>query len=367
MNRPSAETLPASAALFDPLTQRGVTLRNRIVVSPMCQYSCEDGFATDWHLVHLGSRAVGGAGAVLVEATAVTAAGRISPADMGLWKDEHVAPLARIAAFVAAQGALPGIQLAHAGRKASTRAPWLGRGAVPAAEGGWTPLGPTGEPFADNYPTPRAMSEADIELAVAAFVAAARRAREAGFQIVEVHAAHGYLLHEFYSPLINTREDRWGGSFENRTRLVVEVTRRVRAAWPADLPVWVRISASDWAEGGWDVDESVRLARRLKEAGADLVDCSSGGGVAWQKIAAGPGYQVPFARRVRREGGIATGAVGLITEPAQADAILRAGEADVVLLARQELRDPYWPLHAARTLGVDVPWPKPYGRAKPAG
>jgi 2,4-dienoyl-CoA reductase-like NADH-dependent reductase (Old Yellow Enzyme family) len=361
---PPADPL-SPAALFDPLTLRSVTLRNRIAVSPMCQYSCADGLASEWHLVHLGSRAVGGAGAVLVEASAVTPEGRISPQDMGIWKDEHVAPLARVAAFVRQHGAVAGIQLAHAGRKGSARRPWDGTGAAPASDGGWTPVGPGTEPFSPEYTAPRALSEVELAGVVDAFRLAARRALRAGFQLVEVHSAHGYLLHQFLSPLVNRRSDGWGGSFENRTRLALEVTRAVRAEWPAELPVWVRISATDWADGGWNPDDSVRLAALLREAGVDLVDCSSGGAVAHQKVALGPGYQVPFAERIRREAGVRTGAVGLITDPAQADAIVRAGRADVVLLAREELRDPYWPLHAARALGVDVPWPSQYLRAKP--
>jgi 2,4-dienoyl-CoA reductase-like NADH-dependent reductase (Old Yellow Enzyme family) len=361
----SSPTLADTATLFDPLVLRSVTLPNRIVVSPMCQYSAVDGFAGEWHLVHLGSRAVGGAGAVLVEATAVTPEGRISPQDLGLWKDGHVPPLARIAAFVEAHGALAGVQLAHAGRKGSTRRPWDGGGTVPSAEGGWTPAGPGDEPFNESYPRPLAMTEVDIAVAVEAFRAAAQRARHAGFRLVEVHAAHGYLLHQFLSPLVNRRTDRYGGSFENRARLTLEVVRAVRGAWPAELPMWVRLSATDWAEGGWDVEQSVRLAGLLRDAGADLVDVSSGGAVAHQKVEPRPGYQVAFADRIRREAGVRTGAVGLITEPEHADAVLRAGQADVILLARAELRDPYWPLHAAQRLGVEVAWPPQYLRGKP--
>lgn len=356
--------MPPSAALFDPLTQRSVTLRNRVVVSPMCQYSCADGFATDWHLVHLGSRAAGGAGAVFAEATAVTSEGRISPHDLGIWSDAHAEPLARAAAFIAAQGAAPGIQLAHAGRKASTRRPWDGGGVVPIEAGGWVPFAPGDEPFAPNYPTPRAMSEDDIARAIDAFAAAAKRSLGAGFRIVEIHAAHGYLVHQFLSPLVNLRNDHWGGSFENRTRFALEVVRAVRSVWPDELPLWMRVSATDWAEGGWDLEQSVRLARMVGPLGVDLIDCSSGGAVHHQKIEVGPGYQVPFAARIRREAGVATGAVGLITDARQADAVLRAGHADVVLLARAELRDPYWPLHAAQELGIDVPWPPQYQRAK---
>ena len=353
------------SALFTPFTQRSVTLRNRIVVSPMCQYSCVDGFATDWHLVHLGARAVGGAGMVMVEAAAVVPEGRITPADLGIWSDEHAIVLGRIAAFIAAQGAVPAIQLAHAGRKASTARPWDGGRAIASNIGGWTPLGPTAEAYAEDSNPPHALEEHGIEQVIDAFRAAARRAHRAGFRIAEVHAAHGYLLHAFLSPLVNTRTDAWGGSLSGRARLAVEVTRAVREEWPADAPVWVRISATDWAEGGWSPDDSVQLAALLREAGAELIDCSSGGAVRWQKIAVAPGYQVPFAERVRREAGIASGAVGLITEPAQAEAIIATGRADVVLLARQMLRDPYWPLHAAEVLGVEVAWPLQYLRAKP--
>jgi 2,4-dienoyl-CoA reductase-like NADH-dependent reductase (Old Yellow Enzyme family) len=358
-------SLAAEAGLFEPFIQRSITFRNRIVVSPMCQYSCVDGFATDWHLVHLGSRAVGGAAVVIAEASAVTAEGRISPQDLGLWTDAHGEPLARVARFVHDHGAVPGIQLAHAGRKASVRRPWEGGGVVEIAHGGWVPLAPGDEPFATNFAAPRAMTEDDLVRVIEAFGLAAWRAHAAGFRLLEVHAAHGYLLHQFLSPLVNRRADRWGGAFENRVRLTIAVVRAVRASWPAELPLWVRISATDWAEGGWDLAQSVRLARLLRDAGVDLVDCSSGGAVHHQKIELGPGYQVPFAERIRREAAIATGAVGLITEARQADAIVRAGQADVVLLARQELRDPYWPLHAARELGVDLEWPPQYRRAKP--
>jgi 2,4-dienoyl-CoA reductase-like NADH-dependent reductase (Old Yellow Enzyme family) len=359
-----ADALPASASLFEPLTLRSVTFRNRVVVSPMCQYSAEDGIANDWHVVHLGSRAVGGAGAVIAEATSVTPEGRISPGDLGLWNDDQVAPLARVAAFVAAHGAVAGVQLAHAGRKAGTARPWEGGKSLAPGQGGWITEGPSAEPFAPGHGAPRAMSEAAIEAVIEAFRSAARRAHRAGFRLIEIHAAHGYLVHQFLSPLVNRRTDRWGGAFEQRTRLALEVTRAVRAAWPGELPLWVRISATDWAEGGWDVDQSVRLVSLLRAEGVDLVDCSSAGAVAHQKVAVGPGYQVPFAERVRRETGVRTGAVGLITEPGQADAVLREGKADVVLLARAELRDPYWPLHAAHALGVDAPWPVQYLRAK---
>jgi len=353
------------ALLFTPLTQRSLTLPNRIAVSPMCQYSSDDGFANDWHLVHLGSRAVGGAGLVMTEAAAVEARGRISPQDLGIWRDDHIDGLARITAFIRAQGSVPAIQLAHAGRKASTSRPWGGgRGAIAPQDGGWEVIGPTDEPFVPEYPVPQAMTRADMDAVIAAFAQAAGRARAAGFQVVEVHAAHGYLLHEFLSPLVNTRTDDYGGSFENRVRLVLEVVRAVRAAWDEALPLWVRISASDWAEGGWDVEQSAALARLLKAEGVDLIDCSSGGAVNGVRIPAAPGYQVPFAAHIRREAGIATGAVGLITEAQQAEAILQNGEADVVLLARELLRQPYWPLQAAHALGVDVAWPVQYERAK---
>ncbi len=350
--------------LFDPLVLRSLTLRNRIVVSPMCQYSSEDGLATDWHLVHLGSRAVGGAGLVMTEAAAVTPEGRISPEDLGIWQDAHVAPLERIVRMVHAQGIACGIQIAHAGRKASTHRPWSGQGAIPPEDGGWEPVGPTGERFADNYPAPRALTSGEIAGTVRAFADAARRALAAGFDVVEVHAAHGYLLHEFLSPLSNTRTDEYGASFANRSRLALEVVDAVRGVWPAHLPVFVRISATDWTPGGWDIEQSVELARILASHGVDLVDCSSGGNVAAARIPLEPGYQVPFAERIRKEAGVATAAVGLITTPAQADEIIRTGRADCVCLARELLRDPYWPLHAAKTLGHDVPWPTQYLRAK---
>jgi 2,4-dienoyl-CoA reductase-like NADH-dependent reductase (Old Yellow Enzyme family) len=350
--------------LFAPLSLRSVTLRNRIAVSPMCQYSAEAGRANDWHLVHLGARAAGGAGLVLVEATAVEARGRISPADLGLWEDGQIEPLARIVRFVDGQGAVAGVQLAHAGRKASTAAPWDGGGPVSPAAGGWTAVAPSPLPFADGYPAPEALDEAGIRGVVAAFAAAARRARAAGFRTVELHAAHGYLLHQFLSPLTNRRTDAWGGSFENRTRLVREVTSAVRAAWPDELPLLVRISATDWVPGGWEVEQSVELCRALRELGADLVDVSSGGLVPTAKVPAGPGYQAGFAERIRREAGVPTGAVGMITSPEQADHVIRTGQADLVLLARELLRDPHFPLRAARALGHDGPWPRQYVRAR---
>ncbi len=354
-----------SAHLFAPLMQRGVTLRNRIVVSPMCQYAARDGLADDWHLVHLGSRAAGGAGAVLAEATAVLPEGRISPQDLGLWSDAHIEPLARIFRFIDAQGAVPGIQLAHAGRKASTAAPWTGGGPLGEVDGGWPArvTAPSALPFSTDHPVPQALDQAGLATVVAAFALAARRAHAAGCRLLEIHAAHGYLLHQFLSPLSNRRDDGYGGDFAGRTRLVREVTRAVRAAWPADLPLWVRLSATDWVEGGWTVEDSVALSRDLAALGVDLVDCSSGGSTPAAAIPVGPGFQVPFAARIRAEAGIATGAVGLITEPAQADAIVREGRADVVLMARELLRQPHWPLQAAAALRQPAPVPKPYERA----
>jgi len=350
--------------LFTPLTLRDVTLRNRIVVSPMCEYSSPDGFATDWHVVHLGSRAVGGAGLVLTEATAVTADGRISPSDLGIYRDDHVDPLARIFRFVESQGAVPGMQLAHAGRKASTAEPWNGGGPVAVADGGWTPIyAPSALPFRDGWQTPRAMSEAEIAAVVDAFAHAARRLLAAGGKVAEIHAAHGYLLHEFLSPLTNHRQDRYGGSFDNRTRIVREVVDAVRAVWPERLPLLVRISATDWVDGGWTIEDSVALVAQLKDRGVDMIDCSSGGNVARASIPVGPGYQVPFAARIRKETGIMTGAVGLITEAVQAETILAQGQADAIVMARELLRDPYFPLHAARTLGAPVNPPVQYLRA----
>ena len=353
--------------LFEPLALRGLTLANRIVVSPMCQYSSVDGFANDWHFVHLGGRAVGGAALVFTEATAVTADGRISPDDLGIWKDDHVESLRRIVGFVRAAGAAAGMQLAHSGRKGSTKRPWFGQGRIDPAEGGWQPVGPTEEPFADTYPVPHALTLAEVADIVTAYKQAARRALDAGFDVVEVHAAHGYLIHEFLSPLSNHRTDAYGGSLDNRLRLCLNIVDAVRSVWPDDQPVFVRISSTDWTTGGWDIDEAVELCRRLKDRGVDLVDCSSGGNVATATVPIGPGYQVPFAERIRREAGVATGAVGLITTPAQADDIVRGGRADCVFLARELLRDPYWPLRAARELGHLAPWPAQYLRAAPPG
>jgi 2,4-dienoyl-CoA reductase-like NADH-dependent reductase (Old Yellow Enzyme family) len=352
------------SALFQPLRLREVTLRNRVAVSPMCQYSARDGLPTEWHLVHLGSRAVGGAGLVIAEASAVSPEGRISPDDTGLWSDAHAAAWAPIARFVVEQGAAPGIQLAHAGRKASTDAPWRGGRPVGAAPRGWPPVGPSPLPFEEGYPVPRELTIDEIEGVVGAFRDAARRAEEAGFQVVEIHMAHGYLLHQFLSPLTNRRTDEYGGSLDGRMRLPLEVARAVREAFPVERPVFARISATDWVEGGWDLEQSIVLARELRERGVDLVDCSSGGAVPDARVPAAPGYQVPFAAAIRERAGIATGAVGLLTEPAQAEAIVAGGQADLVLLARQMLRDPYWPLHAAHALGDAAPWPVQYLRAR---
>ncbi len=349
--------------LFEPLTLRSVTLSNRIVVSPMCQYSSIDGFSNDWHFVHLATRAVGGAALVMTEASAVTADGRISPQDLGIYHNDHVDGLARCVNFIHGQKALAGTQLAHAGRKASTARPWEGGGAISPAHGGWQPVGPMPERFADSYPMPRPATSDDIAGIVLAFAMAARRALEAGFDVVELHAAHGYLIHQFLSPLVNRRTDAYGGSYDNRVRFCLEIVDAIRGVWPERLPIFIRISATDWKEGGWDLDQAVELARRLRARGVDLVDCSSGGAVHDQRIAVAPGYQVPFAERIRRDAGVPTGAVGLITSAEQADAIIKTGQADVVLIARQLLRDPYWPLHAAEELGQRVPWPAQYLRA----
>jgi 2,4-dienoyl-CoA reductase-like NADH-dependent reductase (Old Yellow Enzyme family) len=351
-------------ALFQPLTIRGVTFKNRIAVSPMCQYSCQDGLANDWHLVHLGSRAVGGAALVMVEATAVTAEGRISPQDMGIWTDSHVQPLARIAKFISEQGAVPAIQLAHAGRKACTKRPWEGN--VPIiGKGQWQAVAPSAIAFDQGYQVPQALAKAQIADIVTAFADGARRALKAGFQTIEIHAAHGYLLHSFLSPMSNTRQDEFGGSLENRLRALLQVTSAVRAVMPDSIPLLVRISATDWLEsGGWDLEQSKILSKQLAKLGADLIDCSSGGNLPRVKIPVTTGYQVPFAESIKRECGILTGAVGMITEPQQAEQIIKDGKADIILLARQVLRDPYWPLHAAQTLDYDMPWPPQYDRAK---
>jgi 2,4-dienoyl-CoA reductase-like NADH-dependent reductase (Old Yellow Enzyme family) len=354
--------------LFDPLAIRDVTFANRVFVSPMCQYSSADGCVSDWHFVHLGTRAVGGAGLVLTEASAVLPEGRISPQDLGIWKDDHIEPLARIVRFIHDQGTVAGMQLAHAGRKASTYAPGKGHGRIPESEGGWdNVVAPSALRFTEGYPMPRALSIDGIKNIVSAFAAAARRACEAGFRVIEIHAAHGYLIHEFLSPLSNQRTDAYGGSFENRTRMLREIVAAVRGSWPEGAPLFVRISATDWVEGGWDIQQSVELARQLKELGADLIDCSSGGNVSHAKIPAGPGYQTQFAEQIRREANILTGTVGMITSPTQAEHVLVTGQADAVVIAREFLRDPYWPLRAARELGLQISWPVQYLRAAPEG
>ena len=359
---------PGPPRLYRPYRVRGVTLRNRIVVSPMCQYSCvrRDGMATPWHLVHLGTRAVGGAGLVFTEASAVAPEGRISPEDLGIWSDAHGEALAPIAAFVRAQGAAAGVQLAHAGRKASTGRPWEGGKVIPDERGGWTPVAPSAVPFSDATRTPREMRESEIAGAVGAFAAAAGRARRAGFDVVELHAAHGYLFHEFLSPLSNRRTDRYGGSFENRARMLLETVDAVRAVWPGDRPLFVRISATDWVPGGWDVDQSVLLSRALGARGVDVIDVSSGGTSPAQQVPLEPGYQVPFAERIRRESGVPTMAVGLITSAEQGEEILARGRADLVAMARELLRNPYFPLHGAGALGSPdaAPWPPQYVRAR---
>lgn len=352
------------SALFSPLTLRGLTLRNRIGVAPMCQYSSVDGHANDWHLVHLGAFATGGVGLVISEATAVVPEGRISPADLGIWSDAHVPMLRRITDFIHAQGAVAGIQLAHAGRKASTKRPWEGSGMVAPPDGGWEVVGPSAIPFSPDYPQPRAMSLADIVGVIEGFTTAAQRALDAGFKVAEVHAAHGYLLNQFLSPLTNERTDEYGGSFENRIRLTCEVSAAVRAVWPDEWPLFVRISATEWADGGWTVADSVQLAQRLAALGVDLIDTSSGGNVSHQRIEVRPGYQVPFAAQIRREAGIPTAAVGLITDAAQAEAIVAGGDADMVLLAREMLRHPRWALDAATALGEAGSWPSQYLRGQ---
>jgi 2,4-dienoyl-CoA reductase-like NADH-dependent reductase (Old Yellow Enzyme family) len=347
--------------LFEPLTLRGTTLRNRIGVSPMCQYSSTDGFATDWHLVHLGSRAVGGAGLVMTEAAAIEARGRISPEDLGIWDDRHVETLARIAHFITSEGAAPGVQLAHAGRKASRSRPWDPERNVPEQEGGWSAVGASAIPFNNGWQTPHALSTSEIASVLASMEAAVRRAIDAGFAWVELHAAHGYLCHSFYSPLSNTREDEYGGTFQNRIRFTLDMARAVRRVWPEDRPFSVRLSCTDWTESGWTLEDTVSLAATLKTEGVDLIDCSSGGNVI-QTIPIGTGYQVPFAEAVRRQAGIHTAAVGLISDPTHADEIVRNGRADLVLLAREELRDPYWPIHAARVLRHEQRVPAQYLR-----
>jgi 2,4-dienoyl-CoA reductase-like NADH-dependent reductase (Old Yellow Enzyme family) len=353
------------AHLFDPLPIRGITLQNRIVVSPMCQYSSQDGFANDWHLVHLGGRATGGASLVFAEASAVTAEGRITAEDLGIWKDAHIEFLSRIVRFLKSQGTVAGMQIAHAGRKGSTQRPWEGSNKVSVADGGWVPMAPSAVAFSDTYPMPRAMTKEEIHSVVDAFGQAARRALEAGYQVLEIHAAHGYLAHEFFSPLSNFRNDEYGGSFENRTRIGREIVSAVRKVWPDNLPLFIRISATDWKEGGWDLEQSVELAKQLKPLGVDLVDCSSAGLAVDQKIIAGPGFQVPFAERIRRDADILTATVGLIETKEQVIDILAKNQADLVFMAREFLRDPYWPLRTARELKQKISWPAQYLRAAP--
>lgn len=354
------------STLFSPITLKSIELKNRLVVSPMCQYSSVDGFATDWHLVHLGSRAVGGAGLIISEAAAVSPEGRITPDDLGIWSDEHIIDLRRITQFIQQNGSVAGIQLAHAGRKASHRSPWKGGTALaPTEEGGWQTVAPSAIPFDEEEPVPTALTNDGIEKVLTDFEAAARRALEAGFQLIEIHAAHGYLLHQFMSPLSNQRTDNYGGSFENRIRLLLEVIARVQTVWPEDLPLFVRISATDWTEGGWTADDSVLLATVLKDKGVDVIDCSTGGNVPRASIPTAPGYQVLFADRIKNEAGMATAAVGLITSVEQAEAILANGQADLILLAREFLRSPYFPLQGAHELDEDMPWPVQYERAKP--
>ena len=352
--------------LFSPFTIKTVSFNNRIVVSPMCQYSSEDGYATDWHLVHLGSRAVGGAGLIISEATAVSPEGRISPDDLGIWNDDHIEKLKQITSFIESQGSVPGIQLAHAGRKASTHAPWKGHGLITPANGGWKTVSASAIAFSDHYDTPISLNEAGIQKVISDFSNAAERALRAGFKVIELHAAHGYLVHQFLSPLSNQRTDEYGGSFENRSRLLLEIIGAVQQVWPSGFPLFVRISATDWADAGWDADQAVKLSSILKEKGVDVIDVSSGGLVNYQKIPVGPGYQVPFAARIKSESNIPTGAVGLITNAAQAEAILVQEEADLIIMAREFLREPYFPLHAAAELEADIDWPVQYERAKPA-
>jgi len=350
--------------LFSPFQLRQKEFKNRIFVSPMCQYSSEDGMPNDWHLVHLGSRAVGGAALVTVEATAVSPEGRISPWDSGIWSDKHAGAFQRITAFVKAQDCIPGIQLAHAGRKASIDVPWRGDEPLTPDKGGWQPMAPSSIPFQDRAPVPAELTLQDVEKVVSQFRAAAQRSLQAGFEVLELHMAHGYLLHEFLSPLSNRRKDDFGGPLENRERFPLKVAAKVREVWPESLPLFVRISCTDWAEGGWDLGQSIDFCRRLKGVGVDLIDCSSGGLVPDVVIPVGPGYQTPFAAAIRREVGIPTGAVGFITEPVQAEQILATDQADAIIMAREMLRHPYWPLHAARALKVDIPWPNQYKRAK---
>jgi 2,4-dienoyl-CoA reductase-like NADH-dependent reductase (Old Yellow Enzyme family) len=353
-----------SSKLFFPLTIKSITLKNRIAISPMCQYSAQDGFANDWHLVHLGSRASGGAGLIIQEATSVSPEGRISPEDLGLWKDEQIEKMQQINQFIISQKSVPGIQLAHAGRKASSASPWNGGRKIAAAQGGWDTVAPSAVAYHHTENAPVALDEEGIQKVVSDFKSATKRAIQAGFQVMEIHAAHGYLLHQFLSPLSNFRTDAYGGSFENRIRLTLDVVDAVQSEWPENLPLFVRISATDWAEGGWNAEESVQLSKILKEKGVDLIDVSSGGLVSHQQIPLGPNYQVPFAERIKNETGILTGAVGLITDAAQAEEIVASGKADLVLFARESLRNPNLGLTFAHDLNADIEWPKQYERAK---
>ncbi len=353
------------AQLFKLLTIKSITFKNRIVISPMCEYSSVDGFANNWHFVHLGSRAVGGAGLIITEAAAVSSEARITPDDLGIWKDEHIIELKKIVGFIHDHGSVAGIQLAHAGRKASHQSPWKGSSLIPSNEPeGWQTVSASAIPYKEGTEAPIALDAAGIAKVIHDFKEATRRSIEVGFKVMELHAAHGYLLHQFLSPLTNQRTDQYGGSFENRIRFLLEVTAAVQEVWPKDLPLFVRISATDWAEGGWTAEESVKLSVILKEQGVDLIDCSTAGLVSWQKIPGGPGYQVPFAEQIKKETGILTGAVGLLTEAQQMEDILTNGQADLILIARESLRDPYFPLHAAQQLGVDLDWPVQYERAK---
>jgi 2,4-dienoyl-CoA reductase-like NADH-dependent reductase (Old Yellow Enzyme family) len=350
--------------LISPLKVKDIEFRNRIVISPMCQYSANDGFATDWHLVHYGSRAVGGASLVIQEATAVSAEGRISPGDLGLYNENHIEKLRNITSFIHAQGAVAGIQLAHAGRKAGCAVAWEGGKQLKVSGGGWTTLSPSALPFNPEDSIPQALDADGIKKVISDFKTAARRALQAGYKVIEIHAAHGYLIHQFLSPLSNLRTDNYGGSFENRVRLLLEIVKGIQSEWPQNLPLFVRISVTDWADGGWDIPEALKLCSLLKEQGVDLIDCSSGGLVPYAKIPLAPGYQVEFADRIKKETGILTGAVGLITEAEQADDILVKGKADLVFIARASLRDPHFALHAAKQLGDDMTWPLQYLRAK---
>jgi 2,4-dienoyl-CoA reductase-like NADH-dependent reductase (Old Yellow Enzyme family) len=354
-----------ASLLFSPLSIKKITLKNRIVISPMCQYSAIDGFANDWHLVHLGARASGGAGLIIQEATAVSPEARISPEDLGLWKDEQIEKLQTINKFIVSQNAIPGIQIAHAGRKAGVSVPWEGNKKLAVAQGGWQTVAPSVVPYHENEPfLPEALDKNGIGKVIADFKATTKRAITAGYQVMEIHAAHGYLLHQFMSPLSNFRTDEYGGSFENRIRLTLEVVDAVKSEWPVDLPLFIRISATDWAGGGWNIDESVKLSAILKSKGIDVIDVSSGGLVSHQKITPGPNYQTPFAEKIKKETGILTGAVGLITEASQAEAILNSGQADLILFARESLRDPNLALHFASELNAEIQWPKQYERAK---